>query len=86
MKALPLFSRQVRPLPGSTGERLVGRVRTSTNDPPGAHDLSSRAPQLLLHSQGVTQAISLDRAMQQRRPPDQPSFSVRNWGTCGTAM
>jgi His-Xaa-Ser system radical SAM maturase HxsC len=39
MKALPLFSRQVRPLPGSTGERLVGRVRTSANDPPGAHDL-----------------------------------------------
>jgi His-Xaa-Ser system radical SAM maturase HxsC len=39
MKALPLFSRQIRSLSGSTARRTVGRVRVATTDPPGEHDL-----------------------------------------------
>ncbi len=38
MKALPLYSRQVRPLPGGAPERIVGRVRSSDRSP-DPHDL-----------------------------------------------
>lgn len=33
MRALPLFSRQVRPLGGGSSDRIVGRVRTSEGAP-----------------------------------------------------
>jgi His-Xaa-Ser system radical SAM maturase HxsC len=39
MRALPLFSRQVRPLTGGRPERIIGRVRLSGSGPPEEHDL-----------------------------------------------